>query len=910
MIWKQITNATKLWLSLVHTKRLSIILVLLPCLCLVPDRTQAAAVNQILNGSTTLSGTSTTVTLCDSVVLNRSILLFTMTNNSNAVGSNLVSGELTDEITLTFRRNGTSGTVSIEWQVIEFSSGVTVQRGVTNLNANTVNQGITAVASLSRSFPIISLENAGSTYGNDDGVEAELTSTTNLQFRADNNVSDNLYWQVVEYDSCNVQSFSISLSGTSATATLTSVDTTKTMLVGTHRQSGNVNADDLPRTELTNATTVTLTRVGSASTVTYFGYAIEFTDNTTVQRGRFSFASGSTSASPSISAVQTDRSIVYGLGQYGWQGSTPYSTDDNVGYSWCTMSFASTTSVMGTRSNTGSTGNVPFQVVSFRYNQTDPPGGTSDISNPTAPYNNIFLNRLETGRVQMGSGQTSITQAISPVDMDSTFLVFSLRVNTNAIGQAAIGGRITDDTTLTFSRISSGSEVTIEYQVFYFARGVYVQHGTTNVNAASVDQAISSVNLERAFVISSRQKDGSEWGTDDGYVADLTSSTNLQLRSTVSMGHDVYWQVIEMQDALVRNVSFTLSGGSTATTSPISAIGSSCPGTVNGVDTNRTFIVSTHTLSTSIQSDDAPRVELTDTNEITATRVGSNGTMNILAYVVEVFDGSSVIHGNAIISGTDTISTETISSVTPKASGVFAPSHLGRQGSTTFSTDDDLGASWATLELTSNTELEVIRGNNSSATMNVPYQVVNFANFSCPPLPVELTSFKAAALSSEEVSLDWQTATEKNNDFFLVQRSDNGNRWETLGKLDGAGNSNSPKTYRWSDHAPLEGSSYYRLKQVDFNGQFDFSDVRSIRIYGDVSRLQAYPNPTADRLIISEVPEGVESLIVFNVMGQNVTDLIDEQRRNNGERVLDLSNLDRGIYLVSAGSAALRVYKL
>lgn len=141
------------------------------------------------------------------------------------------------------------------------------------------------------------------------------------------------------------------------------------MIIGTHYQSGNVNADDFPRTELTNSTTVTLTRNGTASTITYFGYAVEFTDRTSVQHGSFSLGAGESTKTATINAVQTDRSVAVGTGQYFSQGSTNFNSNDNIGYNWGAIDLDNSTTVSVVRAQSSSAAVIPFQVISFAYHQ-------------------------------------------------------------------------------------------------------------------------------------------------------------------------------------------------------------------------------------------------------------------------------------------------------------------------------------------------------------------------------------------------------------------------------------------------------------------------------------------------------------------------------------------------------------
>lgn len=95
---------------------------------------------------------------------------------------------------------------------------------------------------------------------------------------------------------------------------------------------------------------------------------------------------------------------------------------------------------------------------------------------------------------------------------------------------------------------------------------------------------------------------------------------------------------------------------------------------------------------------------------------------------------------------------------------------------------------------------------------------------SCVFLPVELISFTASP-SGKQVVVDWVTATERNNKFFLVERSSDGQHFEPIGMVNGAGDSQMVTRYSYTDERPLEGVSYYRLQQTDTDGTTSYSDV-------------------------------------------------------------------------------------
>lgn len=89
------------------------------------------------------------------------------------------------------------------------------------------------------------------------------------------------------------------------------------------------------------------------------------------------------------------------------------------------------------------------------------------------------------------------------------------------------------------------------------------------------------------------------------------------------------------------------------------------------------------------------------------------------------------------------------------------------------------------------------------------------------PLPIELLSF-TYQIKNQHIILNWITASETNNDFFTIERSSDMQGWKALGNLPGAGNSNQRLSYQFSDIMPQEGISYYRLKQTDFDGKYEY----------------------------------------------------------------------------------------
>lgn len=166
------------------------------------------------------------------------------------------------------------------------------------------------------------------------------------------------------------------------------------------------------------------------------------------------------------------------------------------------------------------------------------------------------------------------------------------------------------------------------------------------------------------------------------------------------------------------------------------------------------------------------------------------------------------------------------------------------------------------------------------------------------PLPVELTSFDAT-LIGESVLISWSTATELNNDYFEVQRSSDGINFYTISAVHGQGTSNQAQHYQHTDHHPLSGQNYYRLKQVDYDGTHDYSAIRVITMVE--GKITTYPNPVTDALHIAfnDFTEGAVEYRIFAQQGQLVVN--GQADCHNGLTIISLNEtreLQPGTYFI------------
>jgi photosystem II stability/assembly factor-like uncharacterized protein len=167
--------------------------------------------------------------------------------------------------------------------------------------------------------------------------------------------------------------------------------------------------------------------------------------------------------------------------------------------------------------------------------------------------------------------------------------------------------------------------------------------------------------------------------------------------------------------------------------------------------------------------------------------------------------------------------------------------------------------------------------------------------------PVELVSFNEV-YSGGHVKLKWETATETNNHGFEIQKSIDKIRWETIGFVKGNGTSTKNHTYSYIDKSGGTGLYYYRLKQIDFNGKYEYSNILEATIYPPLqyNLSQNYPNPFNPTTIIKySIPNsGNVKILIYDMLGRIVKTLVNDYKQAGTYKIrFDGSSLSSGIYI-------------
>ncbi|MBL0912600.1 MAG: T9SS type A sorting domain-containing protein [Bacteroidia bacterium] len=211
--------------------------------------------------------------------------------------------------------------------------------------------------------------------------------------------------------------------------------------------------------------------------------------------------------------------------------------------------------------------------------------------------------------------------------------------------------------------------------------------------------------------------------------------------------------------------------------------------------------------------------------------------------------------------------------------------------------------------LTNDTALVVCMYPGSIKDGPAPYGTAHVYN-NCPScsfaLPASVVSF-LAWVNGRDVHIEWTTASETNNAYFSIERSSNSTNWEEIKTINGLGHSNKTAHYTYTDAGVPAGTWYYRLRQTDYNGQFEVFAPLSVLVQSaSDAKFSVYPVPFSTQLSVQFSGEEDSHLVeILNGVGQ----VISSTRVNGNLAQLSTENLQPGFYFVRSGTETLKVIK-
>ncbi|MEP7230897.1 MAG: SBBP repeat-containing protein [Ginsengibacter sp.] len=169
-------------------------------------------------------------------------------------------------------------------------------------------------------------------------------------------------------------------------------------------------------------------------------------------------------------------------------------------------------------------------------------------------------------------------------------------------------------------------------------------------------------------------------------------------------------------------------------------------------------------------------------------------------------------------------------------------------------------------------------------------------------LPIGLLNFTAIAKDKKIVAISWTTTSEINNNYFTVEHSKDAINFEQAAIIKGAGNSNLPSHYQAVDESPYSGTSYYRLKQTDFDGKFKYSNIVQVQLNSmDKDQVTIFPNPAQNVLHVA-LPFSQSESIAWQVQdgaGKIIKKQTGKLSSSQHALSIDISNLPKGIYYMA-----------
>jgi hypothetical protein len=210
------------------------------------------------------------------------------------------------------------------------------------------------------------------------------------------------------------------------------------------------------------------------------------------------------------------------------------------------------------------------------------------------------------------------------------------------------------------------------------------------------------------------------------------------------------------------------------------------------------------------------------------------------------------------------------------------------------------------------TEYSYLSGNvvhiksNAMHTINATHRayIKNYFEDCAPVLPITYSKPLEAVCKNKETRLTWSISAQINNDKYIIEHSQDGRAFSSIGEIIGNGTDSEERHYSYTHDTPYIGINYYRIKQVDLDGQYTYGNIATVVYYGDGKEIAIYPNPATDEVIIG-VSEDTE-VIVVDMMGRVVKkDLVNKENNR-----ISIGNLPKGIFYVGMNNQKMKLLKL
>ena len=177
-------------------------------------------------------------------------------------------------------------------------------------------------------------------------------------------------------------------------------------------------------------------------------------------------------------------------------------------------------------------------------------------------------------------------------------------------------------------------------------------------------------------------------------------------------------------------------------------------------------------------------------------------------------------------------------------------------------------------------------------------------------LPAIIVDFKVESGPENQVQISWTSEAELNSDFYTISRSFDGQSWDTVKNLVGAGTSRELLSYSVLDFPQRKGTVYYKLSLTDFSGATTYAETQSVELSDIPLRLRLFPNPARNNVEIqAPVETKTEEIAFYDVMGKQLAGNLAIENMGEGHFKINIENLERGVYFIKIGNETQRLVK-
>lgn len=305
-------------------------------------------------------------------------------------------------------------------------------------------------------------------------------------------------------------------------------------------------------------------------------------------------------------------------------------------------------------------------------------------------------------------------------------------------------------------------------------------------------------------------------------------------------------------------------------------------------------------------------IDLTNYQDVRSLRYRLNGTSDLAfaAYKVGVFDIVAANNDEGFTNQEEPIVLDVLGNDLPAE--ILNPTYLSILA----------GPANGTLSIDSGTgEIEYTPDPEFYGIDQFTYEICGDGGLQCDEaqvtievnqvtLPVNWISFYGHVIASKGVALMWATANEKNSSYYVIQSSLDGKHWQVLDRVDGVGYATTQVNY--SHFVPIqeEGRVYFRLHQIDRDGQSSFSEIFAVDFFNRKGRnAVVYPNPASTEVRIEGLQSCESEIRIVDLAGNDCTTLVSVDRPNPCSVRLEIASLAEGIYLVKVGEQTFKFKK-